>query len=272
MPVQRCLIAAEGPHDVEFIARLLTNLGFDRVTKLGKLPPDWQTTLVPRGFPHANQNLNARHPVPLFLADAEGTMVTLRNAVGVDNISRSLQEDIAVVHQPFDAVAAILDADSVETPCQRLAGLAASACTHGLEFPGIPGLVTVGPPRTGVFIMPDNASQGTLEDLLLECAAVSYPTLLSAGKNFANAVTNSADLSPDDSKEMRKPAGHKKVITGTIGSVLRPGRAIQNSIQDNRWVDPSTIELPRVQAILHFLAELLDKPSPAIRDTRTPLA
>ena len=272
MPVQRCLIAAEGPQDVEFIARLLKSLGFSRVSKLNALPADWRAKLVPRSFPHANQDLNTRHPVPLFLADDGGAMVTIRNAVGVDKISRSLQGDLAVVDQPFDAVAAILDADSVQTPRERLAHLVQEAGTHGLVFPGIAGFVTVGPPRTGVFIMPDNESQGTLEDILLECAAISYPTLLSAGQIFTNAVTNSADLSADDSKEMRKPAGHKKVIIGTIGSVLRPGRAIQNSIQDNRWLDTHTIRLPRVQAIVRFLEDLLEKPLPVTQATPTPLA
>ncbi len=272
MPVQRCLIAAEGPHDVEFIARLLKNLGFSRVTKLNALPADWQAKLVPRSFPHADQDLNTRHPVPLFLADEGGAMVTIRNAVGVDKISISLESDLAVVDQPFDAVAAILDADSDQTPSQRIANLAHKAGAHGLVFPAIPGHVAIGPPRAGVFIMPDNASQGTLEDILLECAAVSYPTLLSAGEIFAKSVTGAADLLPDDSKEMRKPAGHKKVITGTIGSVLRPGRAIQNSIQDNRWVDNHTIGLPRVQAILLFLAELLEKPSPVAQATPIPLS
>lgn len=263
MSVQHCLIAAEGPHDIEFVSKLLKELGFSRVTKLENLPADWQRSMVPRTFPATGRNLNAPHPVPLFLSDGAGCSIALRNAVGVERVAETLILDWRVMPQVPDAIAAILDADQDDTPLQRHATFAAAVGSLGIHLPTNPGEIHAGPPRSGVFVMPDNSSQGTLEDLLLECAAESYPTLLNGGRTLLAAGVAASELRPDDRREMQKRAGPSKVVAGAISTVLRPGRAIQTSIQDNRWLDATTIRLPRIRAVLRFLADLLDRPFPS---------
>ena len=93
-----------------------------------------------------------------------------------------------------------------------------------------------GPPRLGAYILPDNLSCGTLGDILIDCAQHAYPTLLSTAAVHVDAAFGDNSLTADDMKELRKAAGRNKAIVGSMASILRPGRAIQVSLQDNRWL------------------------------------
>ena len=47
-----------------------------------------------------------------------------------------------------------------------------------------------------------------------------------------------------------------------MASILRPGRAVQNSLQDNRWLRDAALAIPRVKAVQDFLVSLLDLAAP----------
>ena len=64
-------------------------------------------------------------------------------------------------------------------------------------------------------------------------------------------------LTPEDLKEFVAPYGRDKTVMGCISSVLKPMRAIQNSIEDNRWVSDETLTLANVQSAKNFLEQLL---------------
>jgi hypothetical protein len=49
-------------------------------------------------------------------------------------------------------------------------------------------------------------------------------------------------------------------MVGSIASILRPGRAIQVSLQDDRWLRDTALALPRVKAVQDFLLKLLELP------------
>lgn len=57
---------------------------------------------------------------------------------------------------------------------------------------------------------------------------------------------------------MRKPAGRHKAIVGSMASILRPGRAVQVSLQDNRWLRDDALTIPRVKAVQEFLRDLFE--------------
>jgi hypothetical protein len=118
--------------------------------------------------------------------------------------------------------------------------------------------VTNGPPRLGAFVLPDNQSAGTLEDLLLECAQSSYPGLLSSARNHVTAALADETLTKDDAEDFLKPSGQNKAVVASIGGILRPGKAIQTSIQDNRWLDGAALQLPRIKAVQDFLAAIFE--------------
>ena len=121
--------------------------------------------------------------------------------------------------------------------------------------------VRLGSPNTGVFIFPDNQSAGTLETVLLECAGICYPRLLQGAQALVNAL-DLAELTDEDLDEFNKPAGKHKSIVGSVSSVLKPGKSVQVSIQDNRWVDRATVEkVENLRAFRQFLLKLLNLPA-----------
>ena len=62
----------------------------------------------------------------------------------------------------------------------------------------------------------------------------------------------------EDLDDLRKPAGRHKAIVGSMASILRPGKAVQVSLQDNRWLRDAALAIPRVKAVQDFLVSLLD--------------
>ena len=83
MPREFTYIAVEGPHDIEFVARLLKPNGFARVRKLSDLDPYWGN-LVPKDFP-PDDDLLKRVPVPLFFQTATRS-VAIQSATGVSRL------------------------------------------------------------------------------------------------------------------------------------------------------------------------------------------
>ncbi|HWO24269.1 MAG TPA: DUF3226 domain-containing protein [Kofleriaceae bacterium] len=252
----RAYIAVEGPHDVAFVAELLRPLGLSRVKVKDALDPYWER-LVPKSFPH-NNDLLARVPVPLFLQGADRS-VAVHGVSGVNELVRRTEESLAVVNGERPAVAAILDADSKESAADRFAALAKDLRKLGLSIPDQPGVISAEIPRCGVFVLPDNASPGTLEVLLEECARERYPQLAELATSYIDRV-DVTKLTGDDLKDFRKPAGRQKAIVSSIASVLRPAKALQVSLQDNEWLRGPALDLPRVTAVRHFLADLLALP------------
>ena len=125
------------------------------------------------------------------------------------------------------------------------------------NWPDDPGAVIQGTPRTGIFVFPDNISQGTLEDLLLDSAEILWPTILPVSKNRVEvALTDSTNM-PDEWVDLNKPAGKNKAMVACISNLLKPGKAVQVSIQDNRWVSAESVELPRLNAVQSFLQKLV---------------
>jgi len=270
-------IAVEGQHDAAFVGALLREAGFRIVTwkELNPKEPtaqfldDLAHPLVPGGFPHEN-NLLARVPVPFFWQNNDH-VVALRPTDGETKLISSIL--IAVRSLPpnqFSAIGVILDADKKKSPMQRLAALRKALADYinktgvkniGFSLPNkLDTYRTFRTSKCGVFVMPDNVNAGTVEDLLLDCASSNYPNLQAEADKYLKAIDRTV-LKGSDLDEIGAPAGEKKAQVGIIGSVLKPGKAIQVSISDNRWVDATTKALPRVATLRTFLRDLLNEPT-----------
>ena len=129
-------------------------------------------------------------------------------------------------------------------------------------FPGELGIVMTGPPRTGVFVFPDNQAQGSLEDVLLEAGQVAYPKLLADSANFVAGVDRT-ELTPEDLREGNKNAGPKKQTVSAATAILKPTRALATSLQDNRWLIGEALQKPLVAGLRSWLHDLLDIPAPS---------
>lgn len=248
-------LVVEGPHDVEFVCRLLKDLAsLTRVAQQAQLESQLMP-LIPRKFPHEGDLLK-RVPVPAFLQN-EDLAIAIHAAGGDSRIAESFQDTFRQVGPgEFSAVGAILDSDSKETPEDRHSHLLDLLVDAPVTFPPQPGVVHTGSPRCGIYVLPDNKSLGTLEDLLLECSTAAYPEYLRLAKEFIAAAMPHCPRSVF--KDLHLPAGQKKALIGAIATLLRPGKAVQVSIQDNEWLGAESMKLDRLRQIAAFLGTLFD--------------
>ncbi len=251
-------VVVEGPHDVELMYRLLSPLGLRRVRLEADLDPFF-APLVPHTFP-PDGDLQKRVPVPLFL-QSRTHAVAVHSAVGDTRLIQTVEENATLLDRAsLTGIGVVLDSDSSVAPADRYKAIRDGLRAKGYSLPDDPGVVSEGTPRLGAYILPDNLSGGTLEDILIECAQHAYPTLLSTAAVHVDAAFGDNSLTADDMQELRKPAGRNKAILGSMASILRPGKAIQVSLQDNRWLCDTALVLPRVKALQDFLLNLLELP------------
>lgn len=259
--------AVEGPHDVEFVGRFLKLHGLKRVQHKPQLAPFW-SPLLPTSWPSppGSTDLLKRVPVPVFF-QSQGVSVALDSALGDSQLINSTIHTHGTVNQPggqvLHAIGVVLDSDQKRSAADRFATIAKALAENQLPRASTPGQVTEGPPQLGIFVLPDNAAAGTLEDLLIECAERQYPALLASARAHIDSVkAGNPPYTESDLEDFLKPAGRPKALVGSIGAVLRPGKSIQTSIQDNRWVAGDALELPRMKQFRAFVDALLTPPTP----------
>lgn len=250
-------LAVEGPHDVEFVCRLLKPYGFDRVKSKSKLN-EFFHGLIPKDFPH-NDDLLKRVPVPLFVEN-DTHLIAIDTAIGDSKVVNSLLDTIAFLGQNTLTGAGILmDADSVDLPQKRFQLVQSDLNVGGVNITVSAGEVEViNNTVMGVYILPDNNVSGTLECILLECAQQNFPTILADANSYIGSVA--PKITKNLSKDFNKPAGKKKAIVGAIANVLKPGKSVQVSIQDNDWLNGAAMNIASVKAAQDFLKRLFSLP------------
>ena len=246
-------LVVEGPHDVELACRLLTaSADFTRVREYTALEDSFQK-LVPTAFPHRGDLLK-RVPVPVFL-QGESHGIAVQCAEGDSNLASCMLGTLDVLApSSFHAIGALLDADTSASPLERHERLVSEMREVDLKWPSAPGSIHDGAPSTGVYVLPDNVTSGTLEDLLIECGDLVYPNQMKAAREFLEAAL--PHCPKKDFKPLHKGVGRKKALVGAVATLLRPGKAIQMSIQDNEWLGAEARKIDRVSRLRTFLARL----------------
>jgi hypothetical protein len=256
-------IAVEGPHDTEFIARILKRAGFNHIKLKVDVCPEFKG-LTDLRFPVAD-DLTKRIPVPYFYETASHA-IAIHSSEGESKLAKNTIESLDTIGVQVSAVGFVMDDDDAPYPPARLIELKKQIREQSkppqFTLPtslGSPGIVA-GPPKTGVYILPDNQNAGSLEDILLECAGLNYlyPTI-SASRYLASL--DRSNLSAAEQKTLTRGSNPKKAHLASLVSVLRPGKSMQVSIHDNRWLDGDAINAPSVAAFRSFLRDLLDEPT-----------
>ena len=246
-----CLLAVEGQHDQAAIGKLLKVSGFQKFDGMY----DDNFDLFWKGFiptyPKKGGNLYTRVAMPsIFTSHTHSVAIYVGEGNNlVSNIVKML-----VNHQQYaeeiHAFGLIVDADN-KKPAE-IAGEKA----EGLKsvFPMIsnePGAITVGPPRTGIYVLPNNKDEGTLDSILVDCAASVYP----GHKDAAEIYVNSFD---EVHIQHFRPFSREKALIASIVSILKPGMANTPSIAQDKWISAQTIAAINDLRLLHgFLEDLL---------------
>lgn len=272
MPRRFTYIVVEGPHDVEFIGRILRRgpHAFHLKERKSDVDPFWHP-LIPINYPVGKppDDFLQRVPMPTFFQNATHS-VAVQSANGITKMVARLEESLSTPNFGMpDSIGIVLDSDSIDTPAKRAADLAAeignAAPTLKAPWPNTPGVVVptaAGKPRLGQFVLPDNSSQGTLEDILLQCGEYAYPTLMPlALQHVANAQSNLVTGTPQwtarDHEEFNAPAGAKKAAVAAATAILKPGKTTQVTLSDNRWIVRATLAQPFLKPLVEWLEFLV---------------
>lgn len=251
--MNRCYFVVEGPHEIEVIGHLLRRRGLHRVRLLDDLDEQFQA-LVPTTYP-VDGDILRRVATPTFFQN-ESHCVAIDSAIGVERLCTTFQVRRTRVTE-LHGVGILADAD------QNAAGRRQEIVSGlpELDFGSEAGGVYGDTPRAGIYVLPDNENPGSLEDLLLRCAEVVYPTLLKGARDFVSpldAKNRSVFVDRKESEDLRKPFGKDKAIIACVANVLRPGKAIQVSIQDNRWFkDDRVFQEPLLKNLEAFVDAVL---------------
>ncbi len=251
-------LAVEGSHDVEFAYRLLSPYGMKRI-RYKKEVDSFFHRLIPVKFPLDDDDIQKRMPIPLFL-QSETHTIAIRSAMGDSKLVRAVRDATQVTEiEEYVGIGILLDSDTQRSAQDRY-GAIKNELEKFLEFKLSVelGQVNRGKPNMGVFVLPDNMMPGTLEDLLLECAEVVYPDLFDIAKNYVDMAQHT-NLNENELEDIEKPAGRNKAIVGAMATIMKPGKSVQVSIQDNRWLrEQTTLSLPKIKAVQEFLQTLFE--------------
>ncbi len=252
-------ITVEGPHDVAFVARFLKLAGLSHIQKLTDLDPFW-APLVPREFPHQDDLLK-RIPTPWFFSNHDFS-VAISSAIGETRISENIEEIFSISNwglHDLEGLGVVLDADIDHSPEERFNTLKREiqGKIPEIALPDAPGVVSANTPHSGIFITPNNSDPGALEDILIQCAEFSYSGLLTAADCFINrAASEINNYTHREKRDFLKPTGVNKATVSAIANILRPGKAVQVSIQDNKWIARETLDLPVIALFNEFIRQL----------------
>jgi hypothetical protein len=156
-------------------------------------------------------------------------------------------------HTNLAAFGIVADCDKL-TPDRIAEPYAKKFRSYFPNFPQCPGVVDTNSPRTGIYVLPDNASPGVLDTLLCECGQIAYPAYMEKASSYLN------EFSESDIKSLKwKNFDREKALVATVVSVLKPGKTNTTSIADNNWVSEQTKQhVPALENFIKFLSQLLE--------------
>ncbi len=260
------IIGVEGPHDQAFTGKVLKLLGFKDFREELKglksdLDPFWRK-FIPV-YPKKG-NLYTRLNMPSILFN-DTISVAIYAGEG-SNLVTNL-DDILFANSEYQtnlaAFGIVADCDK-STPDRIVAPYANKFRSYFPNFPDRPGVVDTNSPRTGIYVLPDNVSQGVLDTLLGSCGEIAYPAYMKRANSYLDSYLDEFSAQDEFSQKERKSLNWKnfdreKALVATVVSVLKPGKTNTTSIADNNWVSEQTQQqVPALANFIEFLRQLLE--------------
>jgi hypothetical protein len=159
-----------------------------------------------------------------LLAHLQISNVQVEQYGGKGKLSKYLREfHLRPGQQGVVALGITRDADtSVAQTFQSVCSLLGNA---NLPAPATAGQIAVGPPRVGVFLMPDNQRPGMLEDLCMD--AVQTDGAISCVADFFQCIAQKAGRQPNN---MAKARAH-----AWLASQVEPDRRLGEAAKAGIW-------------------------------------
>ena len=250
------IIGVEGPHDQAFTGKVLKLLGLkdfgEELKGLeSQLDPFWRK-FIPV-YPKKG-NLYKRLDMPSILFN---DTISVAIYVGEGSNLVTNLDDILFANSEYQtnlaAFGIVADCDK-STPDRIAEPYAKKFRSYFPNFPDRPGVVNTNNPRTGVYVLPDNASPGVLDTLLCSCGEIAYPAYMEKASSYLD------EFSEEEEKSLKwKNFDRQKALVATVVSVLKPGKTNTTSIADNNWVSKQTQQqVPALANFIEFLIQLLE--------------
>jgi hypothetical protein len=266
------LLVVEGAHDAALIGSILTARGFRKTELLRDVDHFWKA-LIPTKFPNNPQERldHVMHFPDLYTNRAgKGRSVAISVAGGYSRVMDEFQTGLNGLRRVQDlaGLAIVADADTVQPAvrfaeiCERVAAVNNEGVENHrdgfpLALPAAAGEITAARPRFGIYILPNNADPGTLENLLLECAASSYRPFFQPTIDFIDRIDAGHQNGPELA-ELRKPNGKLKAAANILGNLLvHPGCSLSVAISRGAWFDGLEGTERGIQAVIRFLENLI---------------
>jgi hypothetical protein len=247
------VLVVEGPSDQAVVARALKLLGFKNFggdhAELARL---WrsQSELVPT-YPPRSGKLYERLPMPSILYT--DTLSVAVYSGGGSRLALQVRELFGNhdLHKALHAFGVVADADD-HLPVEVATRYQTAFRDLFPAFPAHPGEVVLGPPALGVFVLPDNAQQGVVEHLVIECGDHVYQTQMEQARRYVGDFPE-----VERAKAKWAPFDEQKAVVASVASLLKPGKTNTASLADNLWIGEQTQHLPKLAELLRFLRALV---------------
>jgi hypothetical protein len=247
------LLVVEGSHDAAFFGQLLRQRGLSKVGLRREVDPYWEK-LIPAKFP-ANPEGKLDHVIKypdIYESQAGAGQISVAIAVagGDSKLILEFQSALEILDITRLRSAGIVS-DADKSSAERIAGLVNdlnkinAAGTHNslpgfpLTVPQSPGVAN-GTPRIGLHVFPDNQNTGTLETILLACAATSYAPYCEPAIAFVAEIDKAQPPDCKELKSLRRGVGRHKAAAGMISNLLFPGHSLSVAIERGSWLTGTT--------------------------------
>jgi len=262
----------EGPHDIEFLYKILRFHGFKSYGKTVENLPNLLKQYVLatfEGFNYEEKNLYQRPTLPTVIHHTTDDIFLLLYALGGDGkiaeakVVITAFQDLLIAPQPAQfgenefVLSFIYDADdrgitsrigniktNFSTLLPELEAITHNKLINGNEFKKI-----------GAYIFANKEGVGKLEDIILPLMKIDNELIFNAATSYLDTHFDAARFSRP--RDMRKYYDVKKSTIGIAGQLQRSGRNNTVIIRDSDYITAEKIKIhPPSQEIISFFEEL----------------
>lgn len=241
------LILCEGAHDQAAVASLASKCsGWTEQEGIPAALPQKLHSLFPKPTENRFGAYNFERP-PTYL-EKHDNWLEIRERGGFDRLISETTLKFIDRAAP-DAIGCVVDADDKGVAMRLL------ACQEwlGERYKDAKkleaGSVSAGKPRLGIWVAPDNESDGNIEGILLDAARMHNKGLVRTGKRF---VTSLEKIEPGKWSTSRE-----KAVLGAINQIVRPGASLAACLHSSKcWFDPSLATQAPFAKLCEFVERL----------------